>query len=137
VDITNSASLNAAIEGHKQNILKTISERNAALFETEANKIDSWEDDLKVGLEGEIKELDRQIKKARKTSAMDSTLEEKLSFQKQMRSLEGQRSTKRRVLFNSQDEIDKNREKLIGKIEGKMRQVVKVMHLLSVKWRLN
>lgn len=82
MDITNSASLNAAIEGRKQNILKNISERNAALFETEANKIDSWEDDLKVGLEGEIKELYRQIKKARKASTMDSTLEEKLSFQK-------------------------------------------------------
>ena len=31
----------------------------------EAMKLDGWADDLKVGLERELKELDRQIKEAR------------------------------------------------------------------------
>ena len=34
----------------------------------EADKLDGWADDLKLGLEREIKELDRQIKEARRTS---------------------------------------------------------------------
>ena len=35
-------------------------ERNARFFEAEADKLDGWADDLKVGLERELKELDRQ-----------------------------------------------------------------------------
>lgn len=135
-DMTNGDSLNVAIESRKQGILKTISERNAALFETEANKIDSWADDLKVGIEREIKELDRQIKEARRSSTTATTLEEKLSFQKQMRSLEGLRSSKRRALFDAQDEIDKKREELISEIEGKMGQTVTMKSLLDIRWQV-
>ena len=36
-----------------------ISERNGRLFEEEAAKLDAWAEDLKVGLEREIKDLDR------------------------------------------------------------------------------
>ncbi|MCK7477182.1 MAG: hypothetical protein M0C28_06470 [Candidatus Moduliflexus flocculans] len=37
----------------------TISERNARFFEAEADKLDGWADDLKSGLEREIKEIDQ------------------------------------------------------------------------------
>lgn len=40
-------------------IRRDISERNARFFEAEADKLDGWADDLKVGLERELKELDR------------------------------------------------------------------------------
>jgi len=136
VEITNSEFLTAAVGERKQNVLKAISERNASFFEVEANKIDNWADDLKVGLEREIKDLDRQIKDARRASTMASTLEEKLSFQKQMRSLEGQRSTKRRALFDTQDEIDRKREQLISEIEGKMKQKITTTSLFCIRWRL-
>ena len=57
---------------------KEISERNARFFEAEADKLDGWADDLKIGLEREIKELDRQIKEARRAATAALTLEEKL-----------------------------------------------------------
>ncbi|MHB1619036.1 MAG: helicase-related protein [Sulfuricella sp.] len=59
-------------------IQRGISERNARFFEAEADKLDGWADDLKVGLEREIKELDRQIKEARRAATTALTLEEKL-----------------------------------------------------------
>ena len=62
-------------------ILKTISQRNATFFEAEANKLDGWTDDLKAGLEREIKDLDRQIKEARRAATAALTLEEKLDAQ--------------------------------------------------------
>jgi SNF2 family DNA or RNA helicase len=42
--------------------------RNAQFFEVETEKLDGWADDLKVGLEREIKEIDRQFKEARRGS---------------------------------------------------------------------
>jgi len=126
--------LDTRIEDQKSDVLRQISERNAAFFEAEANKIDSWADDLKVGLERDIKELDRQIKESRRAAVAALTLEEKLVAQKQIRALEGQRSTKRRALFDAQDEIDVKREKLISEIEGKLHQNNNLKCLFNIRW---
>ncbi|MDZ7581227.1 MAG: hypothetical protein U5R30_11550 [Deltaproteobacteria bacterium] len=67
----------------------------------------------KIGLECEIKELDRQIKEARRAATTALTLEEKLAGQKQIKALEAQRNQKRRSLFDAQDEVDLQREQLI------------------------
>jgi adenine-specific DNA-methyltransferase len=80
-----------------------VSERNAQFFSAEADKLDGWADDLKLGLEREIKEFDRQIKEARRAAATALTLEEKLAAQKQIRAIESQRNEKRRSLFDAQD----------------------------------
>ena len=56
---------------------RTISERNALLFEAEADKLHGCADDLKLGLERKIKEIDRQIKEARRAATAALTLEEK------------------------------------------------------------
>ena len=99
-------------------IQRGISERNARFFEAEADKLDGWADDLKVGLEREIKELDRQIKEARRAATTALTLEEKLAGQKQIKALEAQRNQKRRSLFDAQDEVDSQREELIARSRG-------------------
>lgn len=117
-------------------IQRTISERNAALFEAEAVKLDGWADDLKVGLEREIKDFDRQIKDARRAATAALTLEDKLAGQKQVKALEAQRNTKRRALFDAQDGIDAQRERLIAEIEGKLQQRTSLTALFTIGWRL-
>jgi adenine-specific DNA-methyltransferase len=96
-----SARLGEIIRQRQEGIQRTISQRNVAFFEAEAEKLDGWADDLKVGLEREIKELDRQIKEARRTATAALTLEEKLARQKQVKALESQRNAKRRALFDA------------------------------------
>jgi len=71
-----------ALLAQQANIRRNISERNARFFEVEADKLDGWADDLKVGLERELKELDRQIREARRSATVALTLEEKLLGQK-------------------------------------------------------
>ena len=115
-------------------IQRTISERNARFFEAEADKLDGWADDLKLGLEREIKELDRQIKEVRRAATTAMTLEDKLAGQKQIKALEAQRNQKRRTLFDAQDQVDKQREELIATIEGKLTQATRVERLLSLHW---
>lgn len=117
-------------------VRKGISERNARFFEIEANKLDGWADDLKVGLERELKELDRQIKEARRAATVALTLEEKLAGQKSVKALEAERSAKRRSLFDAQDRIDEQRTELIAQIEGKLEQQVALRSLFTIRWRL-
>ncbi len=128
--------LESEVNAHKEAIQQAISRRNAAIFEAEAEKLDGWADDLKVGLEQEIKELDQQIKEARRTATAALTLEDKLAGQKQVKALEQQRNAKRRALFDAQDEIDRQRERLIAEIEGKLQQRTSLIELFKVPWKL-
>jgi adenine-specific DNA-methyltransferase len=61
-------------------------------------------------------------REARKTSALAALLKDKLEAQKTLKSLEGERNRKRRELFDAQDAIDGQRDELIKRIEGQLRQ---------------
>ena len=111
-----------------------ITAKNAEIFEAEADKLDGWADDLKLGLEREIKELDKQIKEVRRAAVAAVSLEAKLAAQRQMKALESQRNTKRRSLFEAQDEIDRKRGELIAAIELKLDQKVHVEPLFTIRW---
>jgi adenine-specific DNA-methyltransferase len=126
--------LQVRTEERQEAIRRHISKRNADFFELEVDKLDSWSDDLKLGLEREIKELDRQIKEARKASVAALTLEEKLAGQKQVKALDAERGKRRRALFEAQDEIDRRREQLIAEIEGKLQQQISAQNLFTIRW---
>ena len=91
---------------------------------------------LKLGLEREIKKIDRQIKEARRAATAALTLEEKLAGRKQVKALDSRRNAKRRALFDAQDDIDRRREQLIADIEGKLYQTVLETKLFSIRWML-
>ena len=128
------AVLAAQLAERRGAIRHEISGRNARFFETEAGKLDGWAEDLKVGLERDLKELDRRIKEARRTAIIGVTLEEKLAGQKALKKLEAERSTKRRTLFDAQDNIDAQRAELIAQIEGKLEQHVRSKPLFTIRW---
>jgi adenine-specific DNA-methyltransferase len=128
--------LNVLVEKRRAETQRTISERNARFFEAETDKLENWADDLKLGLEREIRELDRQIKEARRAATLALTLEEKLAGQKQIKALEAQRNQGRRSLFDAQDQVDQQREDLIANIEGKLIQKSGLQQLFTIRWRL-
>ncbi|MDI6451448.1 SNF2-related protein [Anaerobaca lacustris] len=116
--------------------LGEIDTRNAQLFDEEVLKLDRWSEDLKLSLEHEIKELDKQIRELRRTSALAQSLQEKLDYQKQLRDLERRRNSKRRELFDAQDAIDQQREELIGKIERQLKHTSTVQTLFTIQWTI-
>jgi superfamily II DNA/RNA helicase len=130
------ATLVADVATRKTELLRDINQRNLGYFEQEVQKLDAWADDLKLGLEQEIKEIDREIKEVRRTAATSPTLEEKLSWQKKQRELEGKRSKLRRELFNRQDEVEAQRNDLISQLEVQLQQQVEERTLFSIEWEL-
>ncbi|GLX87493.1 helicase SNF2 [Pseudomonas fragi] len=131
-----SVELAADVVARKNLLLREIKQRNLGYFEQEVQKLDSWADDLKLGLEQEIKEVDREIKEVRRTAATSPTLEEKLSWQKKQRELEGRRSKLRRELFARQDEIEAHRNDLINQLEVQLKQQVEERILFIIEWEL-
>lgn len=133
---TADPALLADVESRKLTLLRDINQRNLGYFEQEVQKLDAWADDLKLGLEQQIKEIDREIKEVRRTAATSPTLEEKLSWQKKQRELEGKRTKLRRELFNRQDEVEAQRNDLISQLEVQLQQHVDEQTLFTIEWEL-
>lgn len=131
-----SSALAEDLLSRRMDILREINQRNLGYFEQEVQKLDAWADDLKLGIEQEIKEIDRQIKEVRRTAASAPTLEEKLSWQKKQRELENTRTKLRRELFNKQDEIEAQRNDIISQLESQLKQKVNEQPLFYIQWEL-
>ncbi|MBV2234700.1 MAG: DEAD/DEAH box helicase [Sterolibacterium sp.] len=131
-----SPALAADIDARRQILLRAINQRNLGYFEQEVQKLDDWADDLKLGLEQQIKDIDREIKEVRRSAATAPTLEDKLACQKQQRDLEAKRSRLRRELFNRQDEIEAQRNTLIEQLEEQLEQQIEERALFTIEWEL-
>ncbi|MHA1587823.1 MAG: SNF2-related protein, partial [Candidatus Thorarchaeota archaeon] len=123
-------------ERQVQERIRSVEQRNARFFDEEVLKLDRWADDLKLGLERELKEIDKEIKEARRAAQTAVSLTDKLTAQKRLRQIEDKRNRKRRELYNGQDRIDEQRDELIRKIERQLKQRQEVEQMFMVHWRV-
>jgi ERCC4-related helicase len=131
-----TSALKTEMANRKQQLLRDIGQRNLGYFEQEVEKLDAWADDLKFGIEQEIKIIDVEIKQIRRTAASAPTLEEKLTHQKHQRDLEAKRSKLRRELYTRQDEVESQRNELIVQLETQLQQQVEEQPLFTIEWEL-
>lgn len=124
------------LNAQRDSILAVLGQRNASYFEVELEKLEKWADDLKAGLEFELKELDSEIKAIKRSAKLESSLEAKVALHRKAKELESDRSKKRRALFEAQDEIDRRKETLISDVEARLRQSVKAEELFTIQWRV-
>ncbi|WP_374278100.1 SNF2-related protein [Azonexus sp.] len=129
-------ALSTAANSRRDAALAEINQRNLAYFEAEVQKLDAWADDLKLGLEQELKELDWQIKEVRRQSIGAINLEEKVACQREQRGLEQKRTQLRRTIFERQDEIDGQRETLIVELESAMAMRTDITLCFAIEWTL-
>ena len=120
------------IQGH----LEEVEKRAASFYEKRVEQIESWSEDLKISLEREIKDLDKEIKECQRLARNSSTLQEKVSYQKQTRVLESKRSAKRKKLFEEQDRIEEERDKMIERLEGDLKPKTKTIPLFTIRWEI-
>jgi superfamily II DNA or RNA helicase len=128
--------LEEQLEEQQRRILNEVGQRNARWLDQEATKLDRWSEDLKLGLEQEIKDLDVQIRETKRASTMAETLADKLVHQRAVKALQTTRSQKRKDLFAAQDNIDARRDGLIADIEARMGQRRQVQAVFTIRWRL-
>ncbi|MCZ8234805.1 MAG: SNF2-related protein [Inhella sp.] len=136
IDAEIPSSLDESIQLLERRQLETINQRNLGYFDAEVEKLDAWADDLKNGLEHEVKELDREIKDLRRSASLAPTLDEKLHWQKRQRELEDKRNQLRRRIFDRQDEIDAQRSALIEELEGRLSRHSQLKDLFVIQWEL-
>jgi hypothetical protein len=130
----------AKLNEHREHLhavtLGAIGERNKKYFEQEIDKLDRWTDDLKEGLEREIKELAAEITQLGKQAKLAPDLQGKLDLQNQKKNLEASRKNKQRELFEAQDQIESRKETLIAEVEARLKQQSDQKDIFTIAWEV-
>jgi ERCC4-related helicase len=121
---------------HKQDILEENMQRNAEFFDQEYEKLDKWADDMKISLEREIKDYDAEIKLRKAEARKKLDLQTKVKEQRSIKELEKKRNTKRKRLFEAQDQIDSKKDQVLNNIEERLAQKIVEKELFTIRWKL-
>ena len=114
-------------------------ERLDQLLEVEIEKLDHWADDLKSGLEIEVKDIDKQIREARKDmrSVAGLGISERLKVERAKQELERKRRRKKREIEEQEESIEDQREELLAEIESRLSAELSSEEVLRIQWELN
>lgn len=131
-----SAETTACAQAEINRVLGEATRRNEGALHVEEAKLEQWAEETKENLENGLKELDREIREARRASRITSTLDSKLEHQRRIKDLEGRRNRKRRDLFAEQDKIEEQREELIEAIRLQLELRHEVQPVFQVRFSL-
>ncbi|RPI00911.1 MAG: DEAD/DEAH box helicase [Calditrichaeota bacterium] len=120
----------------KKEHLEHSSEMNNGYFIQEIEKMDRWSDDVLVGLEKDIDEVRREIRRLSLQARLAHDPLQQHQIQVQLKTMEQEKSRLRRNLFEVEDQMMQKRESLIDKVEKRMHQQHRLEELFTLRWYL-
>ncbi|MEI8120435.1 MAG: SNF2-related protein [bacterium] len=130
------SSLNSILKGGEKSILQSNAERDAGLFDAEMGKLEHWSEDMKTSLEIKLKQLDMDIKMRKAEARKITNLEDKVKAHREIKDLEKSRNDMRLNLYQAQDDVENQKERLIEKIEARLKQNVNKTDIFTIRWRV-
>lgn len=115
-----------------------IEKANKQYYLDECEKLDAYSEDLKNGLERDIKELKKEItlkKKAFKAST-NLPLKEMLDLKDEINKLEKKRKEMQRDLYDKQDAIDDENDRLQEEIRKKLEGKIVTEHIMTISFEV-
>ena len=128
--------LNEEIYAQKQAYSDMISNRNNKFFEEEIDKLEKWAEDRQNSLHIELNQLNKDIKMKKTEARKIMKLEDKIKVQKEIKEMEAKRKKMQRELYEAEDLIEQQKDKLIDEIEAKLNQKLEEKELFTIRWRL-
>jgi hypothetical protein len=110
--------------------------RNGNFFDHEVDKLDNWAEDVKKALELDLRKLDIDIKTAKTNAKKILNLDEKLLAQREIKDWEKKRNEMRKRLFETQDDVELKKEKLLETVESRLTQQSKLEPLFTIRWKI-
>jgi len=120
----------------KCKILDDESENDLNFFRQEQEKITRWTQDKLYRLERELTDT-KKLKRDKEREVLRAETPEKLKeIQEEIAKLTKELRKKRSDIFDLEDEIEQDRDKLIASIENQLRQKVSEETLFEVQWEI-
>ncbi|MGH4051269.1 MAG: SNF2-related protein [Clostridium sp.] len=126
-------------EQSKINTLKVIEKENIKFYIDECKKLDDWSEDLKLGLERELLDVDREIseKKKAKNDLVDTiSMETMIIMQAEINKLSKLRTKKQKEMFDERDKIDEENLVLQRQMQEKVKGKVTVDKIFTVQFEI-
>ena len=115
-----------------------IENANRQYYLDECDKLDAYSEELKDGLEREIKEMRKEIT-AKKKEFKNSTnlpLDQMLALKDEINKLEKKRKEKQRDLYAQQDKIDADNERLQEEMKKKLEGKIVTEHIMTISFEV-
>ncbi|MDO9847887.1 SNF2-related protein [Glaesserella parasuis] len=124
------SNANQAIQG----ISAKQAETQMALLKQESERLDKWAEDKIKAAQEAIVEVSEKIKQVKREKNQAANLEQLANFETQLKDLEKKRRQLRANIFDVEEEIEEERDRLFARIRDKLEQQRKVEHLFAVRW---
>ena len=121
-------------ERRANEILESLSARQAQWFDEEMEKLNGWAEDKRRGLKAELKDYDDQIAELKKLARTAPTLPEKLAVQKKLRDLDKKRDEAWRAYDEAAKDVERHKDELLDRVEEQLRQETSSEELFCVRW---
>jgi hypothetical protein len=130
------ARLDEQLEALRARCLQQAEARSQDYFEEETEKLERWAEDRRIGLDIRIRQLDAEIKEARKAVRQLETLQEKMVAKKALKKLERERDDLMLRYHEEKKRIEAEEDQLLERIEQNLEISVRHERLFSLRWRL-
>jgi superfamily II DNA/RNA helicase len=120
-----------------QMFISEVEQDNERYYAEEVEKLERWAEDKRIALDIRIKQLDLEIKQARKASRQLGTLHEKMAAKRALKSLERERD---QVMLNYHEEkklIEQEEDRLLDEIEARLATDTTISVLFEASWSIN
>ena len=98
------------------------------------NKRRHWGEDQRASLRLALKELEDQIKEARRNARLAPNLPEKLRLERDKRQLDVKRDEAWKQYEHAAKDIDTKKDSLMDEVEKRLKQQVSEQSLFTVRW---
>ena len=138
VEIEPVDTLNQLSNTLKAKIIIDVQEQNAEWLDVETDKLDAYADDLEKSAEAEVKELDLEIKVARKTLRTNTALAmvDKVKEKRRIQRLENKRDEMKLNTFKRRKGIRDKVNQMLDDIATSMDVIPVTEPLFTIRWEI-
>lgn len=143
IDLTDSdipAKILQLLEQIKEGVVETTTEQAKQdalrLFDEQVEKLDTWAEDMKLGLEKEITELTQSIRLMKNEARRADSIEARIAAQRDIKSSEALLKRKRADLFAEHDRIEEQKDQLTDQLESLLALQTERQNLFTLRWRI-
>lgn len=115
-----------------------IEETNKQFYLNECDKLDAYSEDLKEGLQRKRKELNKLITEKEKEcrASTNLPLDQIIVMKDEINKLKNKRKQLQREIYQQEDEIDMQRDKLQEEIREKLNGTTEISHVMTISFEV-
>lgn len=120
----------------KQELLDAIKAKDSAYFLAETEKLNKWAEDKIAAAEKDLKDTKAKIKELNRAGKSENNAEVLLKIQKELKDLQKKQRRQRQEMFDVEDQIEDQRDRMIKEIEDRMQRRISEQELFCIRWKL-